>query len=435
MSFPRYPKYKDSGLEWLREIPGHWAMKRLRYISNIRKGRLPSATSPVATSDTDLPYLSMEYLRGESSDPTYVQESPNLIRANNGDLLLLWDGSNAGEFLRAKQGVVSSTVALIEPRNVLNEFLFFACKARERELKDQTIGMGIPHVSGDELRGFSLPCPACVDEQTRIAAFLDCETLKIDGLVAEQQRLIDLLNEKRQAVISHAVTKGLNPAAPMKSSGIEWLGEVPEHWTVTKLGHVFAELPCYGVLVPDFDPNGVPMLRINDMTANRIDRDQLVTISQQLSDQYARSIVQTGDLIISVVGQLGVTSVINEDLAGVNLSRNVARVQFGKRMHSEFARWLFTSTLFQHYTDLVCVGTAQRLLNMSALTAFIAACPPTTEQRNITSFLERETSKLDALIAEALRAITLLQERRTALISAAVTGQIDVRHLAEAGAA
>lgn len=274
----------------------------------------------------------------------------------------------------------------------------------------------------------SFPFPP-LPEQTAIAAFLDRETAKIDALVEEQRRLIILLREKRQAVISHAVTRGLNPDAPMKPSGVDWLGDVPEGWEVKKLLYSLQESPCYGVLVPDDDLDGVPMVRINDLTARIVDRDQFNKITPKLSEEYRRTLLEVGDVVLAVVGTLGVARVVDETLAGCNLSRAVARIQVGEDLSAEFLCWVFGSLSFQTFTDLVCVGSAQRVLNMGDLGKFFFALPPPGEQSEICAFLTAVSSKLDTLTATAETAITLLQERRAALISAAVTGKIDVRHL------
>jgi type I restriction enzyme S subunit len=440
MSFPRYPKYKDSGVVWLGELPEHWGIAKFRH----RFTESPEKIEDVVVG----PMLSVSGYRGielkQYDDENRRRQEEDLVgyrvvRAGQLVVNSMWLNA-AGLGVSTLEGHVSPAYRCywFKDESLLRRYahhlLRSAVYVKAYTSQVQGIRPNSLQLGRDELMNLPILIPP-LSEQATVAAFLDHETAKIDGLVAEQRRLIELLKEKRQAVISQAVTKGLNPLAPMKPSGIEWLGDVPEHWVVGKLGHVFAASPCYGVLVPDFDPNGIPMLRINDMTGGRIDRDQLVTISRELSGQYARSIVQAGDLVISVVGQLGVARVVDDELAGVNLSRNVARVQFGERMHSEFARWLFSSIQFQHYTDLTCVGTAQLLLNMSALTAFVAAWPPPDEQGEITRFLEGETFRIDTLISEATLAIDILQERRSALISAAVTGKIDVRELVGSEAA
>lgn len=435
MSFSRHSTYKDSSVEWLRQIPAHWDMKRLRYLSTIRKGRLPAETYPSPLVDSDLPYLSMEFLRGDTDNPNYVPASPNLLLAEPGDILILWDGSNAGEFLRAKRGVVSSTVALIEGMNIEREFLFFACKALERGIKDQTVGMGIPHVSGDELRSLSIPCPDQI-EQSQIAAFLDRETAKIDGLVAEQRRLMALLKEKRQAVISHAVTRGLNPDAPMKPSGTEWLGDVPAHWEVSKLSRLVSTRKGIAFKADDFTQNGIPVVKASDIKEFSIRPSTTFLPSSFLSD-YNRAVLGTDEIVLSTVGSaaevrnsaVGQLGLVPPQLAGSLLNQNT--VVFSPDATSLLNRFLFfilQTTGYRDHLDLHAHGTAnQASLNVSDMLDFQIPLPSLTQQQDIAAHLQTQLTEFDTLNAKAQRAIELLQERRTALISAAVTGQIDVR--------
>ena len=180
------------------------------------------------------------------------------------------------------------------------------------------------------------------------------------------------------------------------------------------------------------------MLRITDIEEGIADRSTLTTISPTLSAQYSRTVVDPGDIALSVVGTIGEAIQIGADLAGVNLSRALARIRLADGLSADFLCFMFQSDAFQRFVDLICVGTAQRVLNMSSLSAFRLAFPPLEEQAAIALHLEHQTHALDALISEAERAIALLKERRAALISAAVTGKIDVRGLitlAEAEAA
>ena len=236
--YQKYAEYKDSGVEWLGEIPSHWILKKHKYIAVFSKGKNPELLFD-NYSDGLQPYLSMDSLRGKI-DSKYAEYKKGLILVEDNQPLIIWDGSNSGEFVLGKQGILSSTMAsssLIYKVN--NKFYWYTCICIEPEMRKHATGMGIPHVNGDQLKGIILPLPN-FEEQEKIAAFLNHETAKIDRLIAKQEQLIQLLQEKRQAVISHAVTKGLNPDAPMKDSGVEWLGQVPEHWIIGRLKNVLS---------------------------------------------------------------------------------------------------------------------------------------------------------------------------------------------------
>ena len=201
-----------------------WPEIRFRYLADVRKGRLPSSDAEADLDAESAPYLTMEYLRGENSEPTLVSVDPGLLMASADSILLLWDGSNAGEFLHAKRGVVSSTTALVAPKFVDPTFFFWACKGQEDRVRAETVGMGIPHVNGEFLANLRIQLPN-LNQQRAIADYLDRETGRLDALVAAKERVLGLLAEKRRALIARAVTRSLDPNALLRNSGIPWLGQ------------------------------------------------------------------------------------------------------------------------------------------------------------------------------------------------------------------
>lgn len=265
-------------------------------------------------------------------------------------------------------------------------------------------------------------------EQTLIAAFLDRETAKIDALVAEQQRLIELLKEKRQAVISHAVTKGLNPDAPMKDSGIEWLGDIPKHWATptlnsrysTELGKMLDEKRMSGVHL-------IPYLRNVDVQWDAINLDSLPEMDIH-ENEYARYTVLTGDVLVCEGGEVGRAAIVGPlpGTYGFQKALHRLRPRVGS---SESTRYLFYTFAYAAFTGVFQTAGVSTIAHLTGeqLRRYRFPMPPLAEQVAISAWLDREDAGLKLLTAEAQRAIDLLQERRTALISAAVTGQIDVR--------
>jgi type I restriction enzyme S subunit len=441
MSFPIYEFYRDSGTETLGELPAHWsALPLKRVLAEPLTYGANEAAIDISTSQPRFVRITDVDESGNLRDDTFRSlrleiAEPYLL--SDGDILLARSGATVGKsfIYRRSWGLCCFAGYLIRARpnqsKIDPQFLYFVCQSEFywHHVGCEQIQATIQNVSAERYSGLIVPCPPKL-EQTFIAGFLERETAKIDVLVEEQQRLVALLREKRQAVISDAVTRGLEPNAPMKDSGIEWLGTVPAHWEVIKLNSALLENPCYGVLVPDFAAGGVPMLRITDMNDGSAERAELTTISAELSQEYARTLVKQGDVVLSVVGTLGEALKIGEALEGVNLSRAVARLQPNGVISADFMCWMFESVPFRRYMDLVCVGTAQRVLNMAALSAFRVGAPSVAEQGAICEFLESSTSSIDELVAEAEIAVSHLQERRSALISAAVTGKIDVRGFA-----
>ena len=231
--YQQYEQYKESGVEWLGDIPSYWEINRHKYVASFTKGKNPQEIFDEYSPDY-YPYLSMDSLRGNSAHK-YAPLAKNLYLVNENQPLIIWDGSNAGEFVRGRRGILSSTMAAAKLNCMMNpNYYWYLCMCIEPEMRKHANGMGIPHVNGDELKNISLVNPS-LSEQSKIANFLDHETAQIDTLIEKQQTLIQLLKEKRQAVISHAVTKGLNPDAPMKDSGVEWLGGIPSNWSVGAL--------------------------------------------------------------------------------------------------------------------------------------------------------------------------------------------------------
>jgi type I restriction enzyme S subunit len=265
-------------------------------------------------------------------------------------------------------------------------------------------------------------------EQTLIAAFLDRETAKIDALVAEQRRLVELLKEKRQAVISHAVTKGLNLHAPMKPSGIEWLGDVPEHWEICLLKRAFRSID-YGISDALDSEGAVAILRMGNIENGRVVTDDL---------KYANSVdpdllLDPGDLLYNRTNSLDLIGKVGMFLGNadspVSFASYLVRLRtVDKSLPDYFAYLLNTEGILGLARSNAFVAIGQCNLNPTRYGQIVVAIPPKSEQTAIVEYLAAETAKLDTLTAEAQRAIDLLQERRTALISAAVTGQIDVRN-------
>jgi type I restriction enzyme S subunit len=273
-------------------------------------------------------------------------------------------------------------------------------------------------------------------EQTVIATFLDRETARIDALIGEQQRLIALLTEKRQAVISHAVTKGLDPTVPMKDSRVAWLGEVPGHWEVTRLKFIASvQMGPFGEALKDLSSSDTGFKLYGQ--ENTIKGDFEIGqrwLSANKFTELSRYEIIPGDLVVTRKGSIGKCRIIPHGISRGIADSDTIRI----RAESQLIDQTILQTLL-HDADYVSVqinsntrGAILSGLNTSSIGDLVLAVPPLCEQADLASFLDQETARIDALIADANHAITLLQERRTSLITAAVTGQIDVRAHAEA---
>lgn len=448
MSFPRYPKYKASGVAWLGEVPAHWGISRLGFESWVRARLGWKGLKAEEYVDDGFAFLSTPNIKGLSIDFENVNfinqerfdESPE-IKVREGDVLLAKDGSTLGTVNVVRQlprpTTVNSSIAVITPNSSLNGvFLYylFASSYMEQTIQRTKGGMGVPHLFQADLNKFYLPLPP-LPEQTAIATFLDRETGKIDELVAEQRRLMELLKEKRQAVISHAVTRGLNPAAPLKDSGIDWLGQVPAHWTVATVRRIVQRIEqgwspdCFG---RPAEPQEWGVVKSGCVNRGLFMEDENKALPDNL-EPVPEYEIREGDVLMSRASGspelVGSTAYIHQTRPRLMLSDKIFRIHLEPQMEKKFFVAVFNSRVMRSQIERAISGADGLANNLpqSAMKTFFCAIPPLAEQTAIVAHLEQELAKFDTLTAEAQRAIDLLQERRTALISAAVTGQIDVR--------
>jgi type I restriction enzyme S subunit len=437
MSFPRYPAYKPSGVEWLGEVPEHWEVLPLKREFDVVGGSTPKSDMQEYW-DGDIQWItpadlsrlqsfeitkSIRTITAEglnSCGATMVQSGSVVVstRAPIGSLGI------AGIDLCTNQGCK----ALVPIHQISSRFTAYFLGIATDALNIRGRGATFLEISGDELGAFKATLPPC-QEQIQIATFLDRETAKIDALIAEQQRLIELLQEKRQAVISHAVTKGLNTDAPMKDSGVEWLGEVPEHWTLKRLKHLSPSLTVGIVVNPSeyVSDEGLPFVYGGDIREGIIDWENSRRIAPALSDKQPKTLLRSGDLLMVRVGAPGITAVVPAECEGGNCA-SVMLIRQGS-FSSQWLCYTLNTRIVRFQVEVVQYGAAQEQFNISHAVNFWLPVPPRQEQERIAAILDIEHEKAQGLIQEALSAVSLLQERRSALISAAVTGQIDVRGL------
>lgn len=321
--------------------------------------------------------------------------------------------------------------SLVPLAPVDTKFYAYLISAAKEELNVRGKGTTFLELSGDALGAFAIPEPL-TSEQHFISAFLDRETGKIDALVAEQEKLINLLKEKRQAVISHVVTKGLDPSVPMKDSGVEWLGEVPEHWDVMPLKRLIEEGSSisYGIVQPgDHVEDGVPFIQTTNMTSGSFALDELQRTSPQIAEGYPRSRLAGGEVILGIRASIGAAHVVPVHLEGANLSRGVARIKPNNLIGSSYLVSYLRSDIVERYWQLAKQGSTFNEVSIATVRDLFVAVPPEEEQRAIVDAVAAAEDRFGGLAAEAWRAIDLLKERRAALILAAVTGKIDVRGL------
>jgi type I restriction enzyme S subunit len=301
----------------------------------------------------------------------------------------------------------------------------------KRQIQSALTGAARDGLTFEEVGELVLPLPTC-DEQGAIVSFLNRETAKIDALVDEQKRLIELLKEKRQAVISHAVTKGIDPSVPMKDSGFEWLGKVPEHWVVVplKVALSFQEGP--GIMAADFRDTGVPLLRVSGVQGKWASLEGANYLDpEEVAKRWNHFRLNAGDILISASASLG--SVCEVEGAAIGAIPYTGLIRLWPRQSvctKQFAKAFLSSDSFLRQVDVSKSGATMQHFGPTHLRQMSIALPPLKEQDAIARVLERTLSAIDQLLAEIEFAISLFKERRLVLITAAVTGKIDVRELA-----
>jgi type I restriction enzyme S subunit len=342
--------------------------------------------------------------------------------------------------IRPPANMVASTgFAVLRSRGADPAWLGYAVQAEYfiSEVIARSVGVSYPAINARDLMRIEVAVPP-VETQTAIAAFLDRETGKIDALVEEQRRLIELLKEKRQAIISHAVTKGLDPNAPMKPSGIEWLGDVPAHWELVKLGWLCLKIgsgktPRGGA--ETYVSDGVPFLRSQNIYDEGLVLDDLAYIEAAVDEEMAGTRVQAGDILINITGaSIGRTCIVPLEVTRANVNQHVCIVRILNTPIREFVSWSLKSQLTKAQIDAAQNGAAREGLNFEQVASLRLACPPASEAHDIVEIIRRETRLLDGLADEVETTMALLQERRSVLISSAVTGKIDVWAPAEINA-
>lgn len=428
MSYPAYSEYKDSGIEWLGEIPEHWEVKKLKHICNIQTGNTPPTSDEENYADEGTPWVKPDHLKGFEliTNTERCLSDIGLTKARpvkKGAVLVCCIGSIgkfgiAGRLLTTNQQINSLTFNT----NICHEgFPKYLIASMQRQHEVNANG-NVVFILNTEKQGNLFCSFPTKEEQKQIADFLDHETAKIDPLIDKSERLISLLREKRQAMISHAVTKGLNPNVPMRDSGIEWLGEIPEHWGLKRLKYIFEiKKRIAGATGHD----------ILSITQKGIKVKDIESGEGQLSMDYSKyQIVKKGDFAMNHMDLLtGFVDLSNQQ----GVTSPDYRV-FSLRNKTDFYDRYYLYLLQKGYIDKIFYGYGQGASHLGRwrfptdeFKNLSFPVPPEDEQRDIVENLENELNKMQELESKAKLQVEKLKEHRSALISAAVTGKIDAR--------
>jgi type I restriction enzyme, S subunit len=427
-----YPEYKPSGVEWLGDIPADWQMKRLRFVA-------PASDQKLDAKPAGTPYLGLENIESRTGRllldvPTETVYS-SVVAFRRGDVLFGKLRPYLAKVVRPDfDGVATTELLVLRPvSGVRSDFLCFRLLSPDfiGLVNSFTYGVKMPRASGEQVGNVAVAVPP-IEEQRAIADFLDRETARTEGMVAKKERLIDLLQEKRTTLISHAVTKGLNPNAPMKDSGVEWLGQIPAHWEMKRLRNVAEKLQTgpFGsqLHAQDYSAGGIPVINPANIEGGRLVADAACAIDVNTFQRLSRHRLREGDIVFARRGEMGRCGLVTTAEDGWLCGTGSLLLRCDRRScESRFLNLVLSTTGVRDWLSLESVGSTMENLNTEILSRVPFAMPRLDEQNGITDYIECETAKLDALIAKTQNSIERLQEYRTALISAAVTGKIDVR--------
>ena len=431
-----YPKYKDSGIEWLGEVPEEWSILRSDSVINYVRNQIDPVT---IESDTVFHYsipIVQETGTGQYEPTDELGSAKQLITLKS-VLISKLNPRKATICIAEPQGeitICSSEFIALEPQQCDYKYLFYLVNSemnRQRlDARVQSVTRSHQRVYPSDIYKFWFALPPGFEQQA-IVSFLDRETARIDALIQKKERMIELLKEKRIALITKAVTKGLDANVPMKDSGIEWLGEVPEHWGYCALGRVCRIQGGYAFDSSNFSDEGFPLVQMSNLKRGCLDLTDSKKYPEELCPREVE--LDEGDILLGMSGSIGDTgslgnyAMVKKTDLPCYLNQRVGKLDVSSKLYRGFVYYLIQSTPFFEQVQLSVTGTAQFNISPSQLSDIWIALPPATEQNDISNYLDKKTSKMETIIGRVENSITLLREYRASLIHHAVTGKIDLR--------
>ncbi|MBS0328121.1 MAG: restriction endonuclease subunit S [Proteobacteria bacterium] len=443
-----YPQMKDSGVPWLGEVPEHWEVRPICGMGSLFKGsggnkddEVPAGIPCVRYGDL---YTRHEFFITKSKAYVSKERSEAYTPIRHGDVLFAASGETEEDIGRSSVNLIDGEarcggdVLVLRPEvPAVPRYLGYAADSPASRRQKACMGRGftVVHIYGSQLKRLVLPLPP-LPEQAAIVRFLDHADRRIRCYIRAKQKLIKLLEEQKQAVIHRAVTRGLDPNVRLKPSGVEWLGDVPEHWDVARLGRHVELVTGFPFKSDGFtqDAEDIRLLRGVNISPGRLRWADVVRWPLSERDKYVAYDLQVGDIVLGMdrpIIQSGtrVATVSEPDVPALLLQR-VARIRPRDELQSEFLTLLLAGKSFADYLTPIFTGISVPHLSPEQIKSFRFALPPNNEQRAIVQWTAENTRKTDVSIANADRKIQLLREYRTSLIADVVTGKLDVREAA-----
>ena len=435
MSLPRYPKYKNSGVEWLGEVPSHWEVLSIKRLSPVQRGASPRPIDDPKYFDDQGEYAWVRIADVSASNGLLTETTQRLselgsslsVKISPGELFVSIAGTVGKPCISGIKACIHDGFVYFPNLKIPPHFLF---RIFEAGLCYSGLGKwGTQlNLNTDTIGSIKIALPSA-DELPSVLDFLDHETAKIDALIAEQEKLLTLLAEKRQATISHAVTRGLNPDLPMKDSGVAWLGPIPTHWEMKRIKDCGCEIVDCKNRTPELHPEGgYFVVRTSCVKNGEFNPEEgFFTDEANYLEWTQKGKPRPGDVLFTREAPTGEACLAPANLDFCLGQRMMYIRPPAEILASKFLLHSIYSGLVRERIDSKSKGSTVGHLRVGEVGELPLLLPPIREQQEIVSFLDTEITKLDTLNAETVHAIELLKERRNALIAAAVTGKIDVR--------
>lgn len=444
-----YPEYKDSGVEWIGEIPSRWDVNKVKRNTYV-KGRIGWKglksdefiyEGPYLVTGTDFKCGRIDWVNAYHISQERYDEDPYII-LREGDVLITKDGTIGKivyvDYLPDK-ATLNSGIFLTRPINDQYDSLFFYWVLNSHVFKIffdyESHGSTVQHLYQNVFDDFKFPIPP-LSEQQQIVEYLDHKTQRIDDLIEKTEKKIELLKEKRTALINHCVTKGLNPDAEMKDSGVEWIGEIPNGWELKKVKYLLdmhdgIKIGPFGssLKLDTLTENGIKIYGQGNVIHNDFQLGHRHMPIERFEKDFTQYEILDGDVLVTMMGTTGKSKVFSGSYERGILDSHLLRLRFNKSVFSSvlFSILLEQSDYIFHQIKLSSKGSIMEGLNSSVIKELTVLTPPMEEQQQIVEYLDEQTQNIDSTIEKETQRIELLKEYRQSLISAAVTGKIDVR--------
>ncbi len=436
----RYDDMQTINHRWIKEIPSHWSKKRISWLFDLLgSGTTPSTSERKFYEGGSIPWVNTGDLNDgfviateKCVNETAIREHSALKLYPAGTLLIALYGATIGKLglLSTASTVNQACFAMGAPKpDVSPRYVLYWLLGNREHIVSMAYGGGQPNISGELVRSLRIMVPP-LPEQRAIAAFLDRETARIDALIARKQRLIELLEEKRQATISITINRGLNPKVATKDSGSEFWGQIPKSWSLTKLRYYVPDdrQIMYGIVLPGpHVQGGIPIVKGGNCEPGKLKLELLSCTSKEIESAYEKSRLRAGDIVYSIRGSIGAAQIVPESIAGANITQDAARVSPKPGTNVRWLLYALQSSQFYAKLDAGALGATIRGINIRDLKRAEIPLLHESEQTAIADFLDARMARLDKLVEVVKATIVSLLEYRAAIISAAVTGQIDVR--------